>query len=139
VNVHTDIVGKIKTGFVNVKLARTNSMNVFYAHINVTEPYCTGGLGRSFVQILKTMLDAMQPDVLPRCPIQVSILVRVSCTFLLVSIAFLGTRWSCEPNTPLFNRRILSVLGERWQALSSIRVLHGENGIDFLLQIILHQ
>jgi hypothetical protein len=48
-------------------------MNKFYANINVTESYCAGGLGRSLVQSLKTMLDAMQPDVLPKCPVQVPI------------------------------------------------------------------
>jgi hypothetical protein len=47
-------------------------MNVFYAHINVTEPYCFGS-GETFIQNIKTMLDAMQLNVIPSCPIQVPI------------------------------------------------------------------
>jgi hypothetical protein len=61
----------------------------------------------------------------------------INLGFLPVSY-FVGPRWSCEHDSPLFNRRILSILGVWWQALSSIRVLHRKNGICLFLQIILH-
>jgi hypothetical protein len=48
-------------------------MNKFYANINVTESYCTAGLGKTLVQAYKTIFDAIQSDVLPKCPVQVPI------------------------------------------------------------------
>jgi hypothetical protein len=75
----------MKTVFVNIVLARSNSMNKFYAHINVTESYCSPGSRKTLAQAYKTMFDAMQPDVLPKCPVQVFDMFWLSGALILAS------------------------------------------------------
>ncbi len=72
VNVYLDVIDKIKSGFVNIIFSRSNSMNQFYAYINVTESYCSDS-GKTFIQSMKGMFDVLQRNLLPKCPIQVPI------------------------------------------------------------------
>jgi hypothetical protein len=82
-----DIVGKIKTLIVNLALARSNSMNRFYAHINVTEPYCRDAniKGNTLIEMVKSLLDMLKSNILPKCPVKGHvgpIDVKIDSTFI---------------------------------------------------------
>jgi hypothetical protein len=59
-------------------------MNIFYAHINVTEPYC-GVTSNPLIETLKFLTSVIKSDLLPKCPIQGhvgAINVTVDSTFI---------------------------------------------------------
>jgi hypothetical protein len=68
-NLHLDVVGKLSKINLNVQIAKSNSVNVYFANFNISESYC-GSKWSASLELIKSLFGLVKPDLLPECPLE---------------------------------------------------------------------